>query len=43
MFVAWMPLGYALIATKRYFKGNWKLWHIIHILAGGIVTFISIW
>ena len=43
MFVAWMPLGFVLIATKRYLKGNWKLWHVLHLLAGLIVLFITVW
>lgn len=43
MFFAWMPLGYALLATKRYFKGNWKFWHYMHILLGAVTTVITIW
>lgn len=43
MFFAWMPLGYALLATKRYFKGNWKFWHYLHILLGAVTTVITIW
>ena len=43
MFIAWMPLGYLLLATKRYLKGNWKLWHFLHIIIGMIVLVITIW
>ena len=43
MFIAWMPLGYLLLATKRYLKGNWKLWHFLHIVIGMIVLVITIW
>ena len=43
MFFAWMPLGYLLLATKRYLKGNWKLWHLLHILGGFFVLAITIW
>ena len=43
MFFAWMPLGYLLLATKRYYKGNWKLWHVVHILVGIITLVITIW
>jgi len=43
MFFGWMPLGYLLLATKRYYKGNWKLWHFIHIIVGIITLVITIW
>ena len=43
MFFAWMPLGYLLLATKRYLKGHWKLWHILHIVGGFIILVITIW
>jgi hypothetical protein len=43
MFFAWMPLGFVLLATKRYLKGSWKLWHIIHILAGLLTLIITLW
>ena len=43
MFFAWMPLGYILLATKRYFKGHWKLWHIVHSIVGAITLIITIW
>lgn len=43
MFIAWMPLGYLLIATKRYIKGSWKLMNILHMLLGVLVSMITIW
>ena len=43
MFFAWMPLGYLLLATKRYFKGNWKLFYFIHIFVGILVLIITVW
>ena len=43
MFMAWMPLGYLLLATKRYWKGNWKLMHVLHIFGGVILLVINIW
>ena len=43
MFFAWMPLGFLLLATKRYLKANWKLWHVVHILLGMITLVITIW
>lgn len=43
MFVAWMPLGYLLLATKRYFKANWKMWHFVHILIGIVTLVLTIW
>ena len=43
MFAAWVPLGYVLLATKRYLKGNWKLWNFIHIFVGVVTLAITIW
>ena len=43
MFFMWMPLGYVLVASKRYLKGNWKLWHVMHALVGFIALAITIW
>ena len=43
MFMAWMPLGYLLLATKRYWKGNWKLMHVLHIVGGLVLFVINIW
>ena len=43
MFFGWMPLGYLLLATKRYYKGNWKIWHAVHIIVGVITLVITIW
>ena len=43
MFFAWMPLGYLLLATKRYLKGNWKLRNFVHAVVGIITLFITIW
>ena len=36
--VAWFPLGFALIATQRYYKTPWKLMHHLHNLIGLSVT-----
>ena len=43
MFFAWMPLGFLLLATKRYLKGNWKFWHWMHVFIGLLVLVITIW
>lgn len=40
--VAWFPLGYTLIATKRYFKTRWYLMHHSHNVLGLIVTALTI-
>ena len=42
-FFVWMPLGFLLLATKRYLKGNWKVWHVVHIVVGLITLVITIW
>ena len=36
--VAWFPLGFALLATKRYYKVPWFLMHNIHNALGLLVT-----
>lgn len=43
MWVAWVPLGFALIATKRYIKGQWKLMHILHAVLGFVVLAVTLW
>ena len=43
MFLAWMPLGYLLLATKRYLKSNWKVWHVVHIVIGLVTMVLTIW
>ena len=40
--VAWFPLGFALIATKRYYKTRWHLMHHTHNLIGLAVTGITL-
>lgn len=39
---AWFPLGFALIATKRYYKTRWFLMHHLHNLIGFAVTAVTI-
>ena len=37
--VAWFPLGFALLATKRYYKTRWYLMHTMHnTLGAGVVV-----
>ena len=43
LFIAWMPLGYVLLASKRYLKGNWKVWHFVHIFIGIVTLVLTIW
>ena len=40
--VAWFPIGFALIATKRYYKTKWFLMHHMHNLLGFLVTAVTI-
>ena len=40
--VAWFPLGFALIATKRYYKTRWFLMHHSHNFIGFVVTAVTI-
>ena len=40
--VAWFPLGFALIATQRYYKTKWYLMYQSHNLLGFIVTGVTI-
>ena len=34
MWTVWMPIGFLLLATKRYFKKQWSCMHVIHVLLG---------
>jgi len=34
MWTVWMPIGFLLLATKRYFKKQYSCMHIIHVLLG---------
>ena len=38
-----MPLGFLLIATKRYIKTHWKLMHILHAVLGSLTLGITLW
>ena len=37
MWAAWMPIGFLLLATKRYAKGSWSLMHYLHAIIGYMV------
>mmetsp|Transcript_36658 Transcript_36658/g.44848 ORF Transcript_36658/g.44848 Transcript_36658/m.44848 type:complete len:148 (-) Transcript_36658:1842-2285(-) len=34
MWTVWMPIGFLLLATKRYFKKQWSCMHVMHTLLG---------
>ena len=34
MWTVWMPVGFLLLATKRYFKKQWSCMHFTHSLLG---------
>ena len=34
MWTVWMPVGFLLLATKRYFKNRWSCMHFLHALLG---------
>ena len=36
--VAWFPLGFALLATKRYYRTKWLLMHHLHNTLGLLVV-----
>lgn len=40
--IAWFPLGFALLATKRYYKTKWFLMHNTHNLLGAIVVIATL-
>lgn len=40
MYICWFVLGFFQLATKRYFRLNWLMMHIAHII-GGIVCFLA--
>ena len=39
MYTCWFWLGFFLLATKRYFRANWRIMHLIHIILGA-TTFV---
>jgi len=41
--VAWFPIGFALLATQRYYKTHWYLMFHSHNLLGLFVTIVTIW
>jgi len=40
--VAWLAMGYALLATKRYAKALWKCSHYLHAIIGYMVFWITV-
>lgn len=34
MYTCWFWMGFFLLATKRYFRANWRIMHLIHIILG---------
>ena len=36
--IAFFPIGFALLATKRYYKTHWFAMHILHIMIGLLTT-----
>ena len=41
MWFIWMPVGLALLITKRYMQKQWKLMHTVHAILGCIVLYIT--
>ena len=41
MQVCWFVFGFFLLASKRYFKANWLIMHILHIILGTIVFVVT--
>lgn len=41
--VAWFPLGFALLATQRYYKTRWYAMFHLHNLLGLFVTAVTIY
>jgi hypothetical protein len=41
MQVCWSLFGFFLLASKRYFRANWLLMHILHIILGTIVFVVT--
>ena len=38
----WFPLGFTLLATKRYYVTNWFVMHVAHIMLGLFVTIVMV-
>ena len=44
MWVAWMPVGFLLLVTKRYVKKQWNCMHVLHAILGYFVLIVTmIW
>ena len=42
LYLTWFVLGFFLLATKRYFKFNWLVMHLAHLLVGMVVFVVTI-
>ena len=40
--IAWFPIGFALLATKRYYKTRWYSMHIFHNTIGAAVVIATL-
>ena len=40
--ISWFPLGFALLATKRYYVTHWHVMHIAHIVIGLFVIIVMV-
>lgn len=43
MYVCWFIIGFLLLATKRYFKFNWLVMHISHLIMGVFVFVVTMY
>ena len=43
MWAAWTLIGYALLASRRYFKGNYHASHAVHMICGFWLMLISLY
>ena len=42
MWTVWVPIGFLLLATKRYFKKQYSCMHVIHVLCGYAVLLTTL-
>ena len=40
--IVWFPIGFVLLATKRYYVSHWLCMHIAHLIIGLGVTVVMV-
>lgn len=41
LYLCWFVFGFFILASKRYFRANWLIMHLLHIILGTIVFVVT--